>query len=303
MKIVIFGGGSMGLAYASLLHKVSPNVTLFVKRSEQERAINKNGLVLHLSERKEKTNVFATTNPKDLLTADIVITLVKNYDSHNAAEIIAANTKDSCLVLTTESGIGVEEIYNKICKPRKILRAVSYFGAKRLSDTETQLGDNMNVTIQRPHETDNVANELIALMQKAGFIVELSNNIQEIVWKKMIAVTAQHATSALTGMTFGQLLESKDALHLAEELLKEFSAVAKKEKILLSENMMEVVRDNWKSLPNHRSSMYQDLAACRKTEIEMMNGAIVKLGEKHHIPTPYNDAITSLIRLKQQNKN
>jgi 2-dehydropantoate 2-reductase len=302
MKIVVFGGGSMGLAYASLLRRVSSDIVLFVRRPEQETAITKGGLKLQIKGKEETTKVLSTSNPIDLSDADVVITLVKNYNSQDAAEIITAYTKDRCLVLVTESGIGVEEIYHNICCGRRIIRAVSYFGAKRVSDTETELGDNMNVTIQRPDFADKIANELIILMQKAGFVVELSDNIQEIVWRKMIAVTAQHAMSALTGMTFGQMLENKDALHLAEELLKEFKAVAEKEEIHLPSDILEIVRNNWKSLPNHKASMYQDLIIGKMTEIEMMNGAIVKLGKRYHIPTPYNDAITNLIRLKQQNQ-
>jgi len=303
MKITVFGGGSLGLAYASLLQKVSPNVMLFVRRSDQEKAINEQGVTLHTSKGKNSSNILATTNTSDLSDTDAVIMLVKNYDSQNAAEIISAHTKNTCLVLTTESGISVEKIYDDICKPRIIVRAVSYFGAKKLTDTETQLADNMNITVQRPEADNKIATELIDLMQKAGFIVDLSDNIQEIVWRKMIVVIAQQAASALTGLTFGQLLASDDALQLAEELLNEFRKIAEKEKIHLPENLMGVVRNNWKSLPNHRSSMYQDLASGRKTEIEMMNGAIVRLGEKYNIPTPYNDAITRLIRLRQQNKN
>jgi 2-dehydropantoate 2-reductase len=300
MKIAIFGGGSMGLAYASLLYKISPDVLLFVRRSGQEKAINRNGITLITSKGKSVARVKATTEPTDLLTVDILITLVKNYDSQNVAEIIATHTKKFCIIVTTESGIGVEEVYNKTCAPRKIIRAVSYFGANRVTNTETELADNMNISVQRPDSQDKITNELLSKMRKAGFVVEISDDIQEIVWRKMIAVIAQHGLSALTGMTFGQLLESVDALSLAEKLLEEFKAVAQKEKIYLPEDMMEIVKNNWKSLPNHKSSMYHDIAAGRKTEIDMMNGAVVILGEKHHIPTPYNDMITRLIRIKQQ---
>src|SRR5260221_3276575 len=142
MKIVVFGGGSMGLAYANLLHNVSSDVILFTRRSEQVEAINKDSISLVTNTRKNIVKVFATNNAKDLADSNIVIVLVKNYDSENAAKVIAANTKDTCVVMTTESGIGVEKIYHDICKPRTIVRAVSYLGAKRLSDTETQIGEN-----------------------------------------------------------------------------------------------------------------------------------------------------------------
>jgi len=303
MKIVIFGGGSMGLAYAGLISKIASDVLLFVRRPEQVTAINKEGLTLQTSKGKQPIKVKATANPNDLKEADSVVMLVKNYDSESAAKVIAGNTKESCVIMTTESGIGVEEIYNEVCSPRKIIRAVSYLGCKRLSDTSTQIGENMNIVIQRPDESNKIAIELVELMQKAGFQVELSDNINDIVWKKMIVVTAQQATSALTGLTFGQLLESEDALALAKNLLGELKLVSKKENIHLSDDLMKIVKNNWKSLPSHKSSMYQDLKSGRKTEIDMMNGAIVRLGAKHGIPTPNNDAITRLVRLRQQMKN
>ncbi len=299
MKVVIFGGGSMGLAYAGLLSKVLSDVTLLVRRPEQEKAINKNGVILHTSSGKKTAKVFAVANPRDLKDADLIITLTKNYNSTQVAKIISSTAKSSCIVMTMENGIGVREIYLDKCSPRKVIQSISYLGCKRLSDTSTVVSGSMNMAIEKLDNPNEFQAQIIEALENVGFNVEISNNIKDIVWRKMILITAQHATSALTHLSFGQLLENKDSCELAEKLLKELAAVAIKEKISLPDNLMDIVQNNWKTIPDHKSSMYQDLAAGRKTEIDMMNGAIVKLGKKHGVPTPYNDALTKLIRLRQ----
>ena len=116
----------------------------------------------------------------------------------------------------------------------------------------------------------------------------------------MVLNTGQNALGAITNLTFGEMGKSENCLNIAEKLLDEFKQVAKAEGVSFSYSLIDRLKDNWK-MSKHHPSMWQDLQQKKETEIDAINGAICNLGKKHNVPTPYNDMITSLIKIIELN--
>jgi 2-dehydropantoate 2-reductase len=126
--------------------------------------------------------------------------------------------------------------------------------------------------------------------------VEACDNIRQAVWDKLVLNNGQNALSAVTDMSVQQMLESPDCITIAEQLLSELEAVGKAEGLTFEYSLLDKLKGNWSGGSDFYPSMWQDLHAGKRTEIDAINGAISKLGEQHSIPTPYNDMITSLIK-------
>jgi len=150
-------------------------------------------------------------------------------------------------------------------------------------------GENQKVML------DNAAAELAEVMARTELAVVASPNVKQAVWDKMALSTAQNALSAVTDLNMGQMLESEECLKRAAELLDEFVKVAAAEGVRFDHDLMTALKDNWRGSTFY-PSMWQDLHAGRRTEIDAINGAISELGRKHGIATPYNDEITAQVK-------
>lgn len=300
MKVGVLGAGSLGLVYSAFLSAKSDCV-LLTRRAEQAAAISTHGITVCGLGEPVESKVTASADPTILNDRDLVIVLTKAQDAKSAAEAVAAHAPLSC-VLTMQSGLGPLDIFNEHCSKERVIGGISYLGAKRTSDTTVEIGASLRTVIG---EQDGTLSKRIRsigdLLQDAGFDVETSSSITKLTWDKMVIIVAQQALSALTNNTFGQLRQSSEATLIVKQLLAELRAVAATQGVLLGDDLLERVHANWSTLPNHRSSMWQDLQTSGKsTEIDFINGAVVRLGKAHNIPTPTNSAIDALIKLSEK---
>jgi len=127
------------------------------------------------------------------------------------------------------------------------------------------------------------------------FEFESTNEIKQAVWGKMTMNTAQNALGAITGLTMLEMGKSEECWKIINNLVHEFEQVAKAEGVSFNYSLRDKVKDNLQM--SHHPSMWQDLQNKKRTEIDAVNGAISQLGKKHSIPTPYNDMMTSLIKI------
>ncbi|HWY79736.1 MAG TPA: 2-dehydropantoate 2-reductase [Candidatus Sulfotelmatobacter sp.] len=291
----IIGGGSVGLTFAALLADVSK---IIVKtRSNQQSTQIQQGV--KLTERtktgEEITRVIhgidSTDDFADLSSCDAVIVTVKSYDTEIIAKELSHVLKENAEVLTLQNGLQAYSLLKENIKnPDRVFAGVTMIGSTRLDLRSVSVGYNLRTDV------DSKAVILGKVLDASKFEYEASDDITQAVWEKMALNTPQNALGALTNLSFGEMKDSNECIKIADKLLKEFEFVAKAEGIHFTGSLMDKLLDNW-NMSKHHPSMWQDLQNRKRTEIDAINGAISALGKKHRIATPYNDMITSLIKV------
>ncbi|HVA10991.1 MAG TPA: 2-dehydropantoate 2-reductase [Candidatus Dormibacteraeota bacterium] len=299
-RVGIVGGGAVGLTYAACLANTA-DVFVKTRRQDQAEKIVNEGISLSQDETEETfSGIGASADPAGLSACDVVIITVKSFDAVAATKEIASFLSPNAEVVSLQNGLeALGMIRANIENPDRVFAGVTYIGGSRLDDRSVKLGNNRKTVV------DAQAGKLIEALGQTKYRVEPSANIDQAIWDKMVLSTTQNALSAVTNLTLGEMVLSEDCLNIAAKLLAEFEAVAKAEGITFDYDLMEKIKDNWKGmdamkLSSFRPSMWQDIHNGRRTEIDAINGAISKLGEKHGIPTPYNSMITSLIKALQK---
>jgi 2-dehydropantoate 2-reductase len=304
MKIAIIGAGALGSVYGSYLDAFGNDVVILTRRQEHAETINKQGILIRYKDSERKYNPRASNNPSVLTDRDLIIVLVKAYDLRQVAEILLKYSQNGSMLLSLVSGLGNIDILTATCGIERVIAGVSYLGSRKVGDTIFELGNNLRTVIGEPSGLiSNRISQIESVFRDSGFEISVSEDINSLIWEKMIVIASQNALGAITGLTFGQMLESQYCRNIVVQLLDELTKIAVETNVNLPQNLLEYVLNNWRSLPNHRVSMWQDLQAGKRTEIDAINGALVKLGQKYSIPTPYNEVLTNLIHMMEKKDN
>lgn len=298
-KIGIVGGGSVGLTYAALLAPVA-DVVLKTRTDEQSEHVNTRGVTLLFrdSETTKDGETFtakvkASADISSLKDCDVILVTVKSYDTELIAKELSGIIKQDCEVVTVQNGLQAYDVLrNNIPNSNRIFAGITWLGAQRVDDHSVKQGMVFTTII------DDKAVKTVDALRQSRFGVEPSANISQAVWEKMLINTGQNALSAITDLHLGQIYENKDCLDIARHLVDEFVEVAKAEGITFSFEPFEKLQNNWPGSKFY-PSMWQDIHHGRKTEIDAINGEIVARAKKHGIETPYNEMITSLVKIAE----
>jgi len=301
MKIVIVGPGAMGCLFGAFLAKFGQEVYLFDRRKERADTISKNGITVEgISDL--KTPVKATTNSKDIKNCDLIIICVKSYDTEEATKEVKSLIGKNTFVLTLQNGVGNVEAISKIVGENKTVGGVTSQGATLLGDGrirhagrgETVIGA---VSSQLSAISLKRLEEITKMFEKAGFPTKVADNIQDLIWSKLIINVGINALTAITRLNNGRLIEFEGTDAILEEAVREAIKVAEAKGIkLIFDNPVERVRGVCKATAGNVASMLQDALKKRKTEIDYINGAIVKEASQLNIEVPVNRVLTNLIK-------
>ncbi len=303
MKVVVCGGGSLGLAYSGLLSKIV-DTTLLVRREEQAKAIKKRGVQVVLDGKKQKYKIDSEYRPEVALSkVDLAIAVVKYPHTEGLISSLSPHLKDSTVFLSLQTGPRPLEDYRVAFSGVPVAGGVSYLGATRLDDSTVEIGSNFRTVVGLDGIDSKVSTRLGDLLTELStgdhLYFDTSDDIKSVIWEKMVVACSQNAISGLTGSTFGTL-RSHEALHpIIAELLKEVRAAAATDGVHLDESQLKRVLDNWASLPQHKASLYRDLDAGLLTEVEALNGTVAHLGRIHGFATPINSLLNEMVHLAE----
>jgi 2-dehydropantoate 2-reductase len=304
MNISIIGSGSLGCIYGALLFQAGNKVLLITRKKEHAEKINNHGVTIVRSNTPTTYHIPAQSDFSYIHEADLIIVLTKSYDTTSVANNLKEVIKDTdSTILTLQSGLGNIETLSEACSKERVLGGVSYMGGVRKDDLTILMGENLRTvvgTLIPSRKTELRVKKVIDVFQHATINAEIAHNVLKAIWDKLIIAASQNALGSLTGMTFGQMLNSPFSRPVVENILQELGQIAEKVGIDIGASLVERVFANWQTLPNHRVSMWQDIQSGRRTEIDAINGALMRLGERYGIPTPYNHLISNLIRMKEE---
>lgn len=298
MNIAVIGAGSQGSTYGGWLTLAGFDVWFITRRKEHADKLQEKGLLLEGIDGKKLVRVKATNRLRDLPNFDLVCIFVKTYDTQSASKTIQKIVNPKTSVLTLQNGLGNVEILEKKIDRGNILAGVSWAGTKRISDTHVIYGEFTKTVIG---ELDGKISErlrkIVHTFKSSGIETIASKNIMSDIWYKLATNAVNNPIGAITNMNFSQMAKSESISKIVRFLIEEIKLVAKTQKVNFSEvGFLRFIKEDWQMLPNHTVSMKQDLEKGKKTEIDSINGAIVRLGRKHGIATPYNEILTLLVK-------
>jgi len=303
MKIAIVGTGAMGSVYAGLFASAGHEVWAIDRWREHVEAMRAKGLRLEGASGDRTVRVNATTDAKDAGPCDLVILATKAMHVASAAESARPLLGPSTPVLSIQNGLGGPETAASILgKERVMVGVVGGFGASMRAPGHAH---HNGMELVRLGELGGPITPRLKKVEDAwlgaGFKVRLFDDIDQLVWEKLLCNCAYSGPCGVMEVTIGQVMDDPDLSRISAACAAEGYAVAKKKGVKLGfDDPVAYVRDFGSKIPNARPSVLLDLLARRSSEIEVINGAIPRVGKEVGVAAPVNEAITALVRARER---
>lgn len=299
MQVTVIGAGAMGSLFGALLQRAGNAVTLVDVRSEHVAALRKRDLTIEDPDGSRiAVRVPATTDAGAALAADLFVLLVKTPFTAAALKPFAGRIPARAMVLTLQNGIGNDEAITRALGRRvQITLGVTAQTATSLGPTTVRHRSSGPTIIglpdgQRPAELEAI----VATFSDAGIPTRMTRHIFEHVWQKLLVNVGINALTALANLPNGGLFTDPEMATLVRRLVGEAANVMRAEGIPAPpRDPVDFVRAVAEATKTDHSSMLEDLLAGRRTEIDAINGAIVRLGERHGIDVTANRVVTTLV--------
>ena len=299
MKISIIGAGAMGSLYGGKLSIAGNDVVLYDINKAHVDTINSKGLIIEESDTGEKITAHpaASSNPEDVSGSDLLIIFVKSTATKLVSEQFVKYAKPETIALTLQNGLGNEDIIRDSFGAERTAAGVTSQGATFLGPGKIRHAGNGPTHICMSNKDNTKLKEVIRVFSESGFEIHIEENIADLVWSKLVINVGINAVTALSGLENGKLLDYSDMKSLMADLVGEAVTVAEKKGIKLSyDDPLQIVYDVSEKTALNRSSMLQDFDRGSLTEIDFINYAIVREGAKLGIATPFNSAISKLVK-------
>ncbi|TFF68467.1 2-dehydropantoate 2-reductase [Candidatus Thorarchaeota archaeon] len=297
MRIAIMGAGAIGSLYGGSLKMAGHDVVL-IGRPNHVVSINQSGLKFSGVLGEHSIDIEATANPRDVTQADYVMITTKTYDTINAAREVEHLVRAGAKVVVLQNGLGTERQVAKVLDTSAVLRATTCFGAEILEPGAIEVTGKGLTEIGSHYEENTAAvHEFATALQESGFEVVESDNIEGVVWTKTIVNCGINPVGALTGLTNGEIHSNPALRGLVVKLVEETYRVVKALGVqLTTDDPVRYTLGTAKATGNNINSMLQDIRAMKRTEIESITGAVIRLGRELGVPTPASESVYALVR-------
>ena len=235
------------------------------------------------------------------LVPDVILIFVKSSETREAVETVKPWLEPGTSVLTLQNGLGNVEMLAEILGQGRVLGGTTAEAATLLSHGRIRHAGQGKTLIAPLEGSDTKAREIASAFMRAGFKTEVSQDLNSLLWGKLIVNVGINAIAAITRLKNGQLPQFPEILVMIQEAVTEAATVAKARKVKLPyADPLSRVLEVCSATSDNVSSMLQDILNKRPTEIDAINGAVVREGQALGIPTPINRTLTSLVRVIQQ---
>jgi 2-dehydropantoate 2-reductase len=299
MKITIVGPGATGCLIASLLTKYTKEeIWLLDKNKERAQRLSQNGISVEGISGKWNIKVRVTTEAKEIGIVDLIIIATKSYDTKSAILLAKPIITEKTAVLTLQNGLGNIEIISEAIGQHNIIGGTTNLGATLINDTSIRhAGIGETVIGKIDGSTSPVLREIRELFNQAKLETKISREIKGILWSKLIINVGINALSALTRLHNGRLIEFEGTRRILRDAVTEAVKIAKRKRIkLIYDDPLAKVEAVCEATAGNISSMLQDVLRKKRTEIDYINGVIVRLGQELGIPVPVNAMLVDLVK-------
>ncbi|MBE3142465.1 MAG: 2-dehydropantoate 2-reductase [Planctomycetes bacterium] len=290
-SILILGTGALATLFAARLAAAGVFVTMLGTWPEGLAALSEKGVRVDGDDR--AFHVHATDNPAECKGMRFALVLVKAWQTERAAHQLSDCLAEDGVALTLQNGLGNDTVLALTLGLLRVARGVTTLGATLLAPGLVCLGGDGTVSL----ESHPRLSPLEEMIHRAGFVVNVVSDLQSLVWGKLAVSSAINPLTALLRVKNGELLERPSARALMGELARETAGVAKTLGVALPFPGPELAaEDVAQRTAENQSSMLQDVLRGAPTEIDAINGAVVRLAEEKNLQVPVNRTVWSLVK-------
>jgi len=301
MKIAIIGAGALGSLFGGLLAQSGQEVWLFNPHfKEHIEKIKTDGLWIEQNGTSKCIKVKATCDIAEIEEAELVGIFVKAYDTEAAVRAALPIIRAKTVVLSVQNGLGNLDIMARYVEKERLLGGITAQGATLLGPGRIKWagrGPTRLGAFQPSPKTDAIANRIIEMFNQAGIETAWEADIKRAVWEKLLINSGINALTALFGVKNGVLVSDASLNEIMRAVLREAVTVAQKRGFDFAfDEIIRRTEEVCHKTAENLSSMLQDVRRGKQTEIDYINGAIVKEAERLGIPTPLNRLLTLLVK-------
>jgi len=290
MQVAVMGAGAVGCYFGALLARAGHDVVL-IGRAALVEAVAAQGLLLESADFTGYVPVRADTSPAAVQGAELVLFCVKSPDTEQAGAAMAAHLPPQALVLSLQNGVdNAARLARTLDRP--VLPVVVYVATEMAAPGHVRHHGRGDLVIAPSPASEAVA----AALRAAGIPTQVSEGVLDALWVKLVINCVYNALSAITQLPYGELVRAPHIVDTMRHLFDECVAVARAEGIALPGDLWERVLAISESMAAQRSSTAQDLARGKRSEIDHLNGYIVRRGSALGVPTPVNQTLHGLVR-------
>ncbi|WP_235679198.1 ketopantoate reductase family protein [Aquibium microcysteis] len=300
MRICILGAGSLGCVFGGLLAAAGHDVLLVNRSADLVERLNSGGLTLAFDSGDRVIPVQAATDCRGRVAFDLIVVLVKSFHTREALAAAREAIGPETVVMSLQNGLGHEDVIAEIAGPSSVVIGKTYVGGVMVSPGKVVAG-----VVGKPTyigEPDGTASERVRRIARAfsaaGLETLASDRIMGVVWDKLLVNVATGALSGITGLAYGDLYDVPEVAECACAAVREAMEVAAAAGIALScDDPYRPWRIAGEGLPpGFKASMLQSLEKGSTTEIDFVNGAVVRWGDRYGVPTPVNRTLVAAIK-------
>ena len=291
VKIAVMGAGAVGSYYGAMLARGGHQVVL-IGRASHVDAVRQRGLLLEATSFHGPVPLSAATEPSAAAEADVVLVCVKSPDTEIAGHLIRPHLREGATILSMQNGVdNAERLQAAIGRP--VVPVVVYVATELMAPGHVKHHGRGELVIGPSPASRAIAEAFDA----AGIPTTISDDVVGALWMKLIINCAYNAISAIAQLPYGRLFGVAEVVDVVEDVVRECLSVARASGIALSDDPLASVMAIAGTMPHQLSSTAQDLARGKTSEIDFLNGFIVRSGAAHAIPTPSNRALHAMVKL------
>ncbi|MBR0648814.1 ketopantoate reductase family protein [Roseomonas terrae] len=290
MKVAVMGAGSIGCYFGGLLARSGVPVTLIGRRQHVD-AVTERGLVLEMGGERHVVPMQATTDPVGVADAEVVLFCVKSGDTESVGREITPHLRPDAAVLSFQNGVDNPDRLRAVTGGTVV--PVAVYVATAMAGPGHVQHHGRGELVMGPCPRDA---EIAAHFEAAGIPTRVSANAIDALWAKLIVNCAYNALSALTQLPYARMIRTAEVEGVMKDIVAEAVAVADASGVSVPQDILAAVLGLAATMPDQRSSTAQDLARGKPTEIDFLNGFVVRRGATLGIPTPVNRVLHTLVK-------
>src|SRR5438034_1557538 len=292
--IAVMGAGAVGCYYGGMLARAGHDVTL-IARAEQVEAGQKRGLRMETKAFDAIVPIQASAEASGARGAKLVLFSVKSTDTERAGAALAPYVERDAVVVSLQNGVDNAERLAAVLG-REVVPAVVYVAVEMAGPGHVRHHGRRELLIGRSEASERIAAAFVA----AGVPVEVSDNAIGALWAKLVVNCAYNALSAITQLPYGRLVKGEGVPAIMQDVVDECLAVARAAGVTVPGDLLKAVPQIAETMPGQFSSTAQDLSRGKPTEIDHLNGFVVRKGDALGVPTPANRVLLALVKLLEQ---
>lgn len=307
MRVAVMGAGAVGSYFGGMLARAGVSVTLIARQSHVE-AIQREKLHMETTSFQERVSIDASTEPSAVSGAGLILFCVKTLDTEAAARSILPHLEPGAIVVSLQNGVdNVERI--RAASGIDAIPAVVYIAVampndghiKHLARGELAIGELPESKGRKAIVPSPRTERVSALFTQAGVLCRISEDIEADLWEKFINNCAGNAISAIAQCSYKQAANNLATRELMSRAIEETVAVARAAGVRLRETeYMERGLRFLEKIGDATSSTAQDLARGKRTEIDSLNGYVMRRGSELGVATPVNFALYAMVKLLEE---